>query len=153
LSKACTTFERVVERSLNLLTLQQQLDEFQSAGRRRLDLSDLSRAAVVLAVAGMDAYLTDVFAENFVRYLKREGAQPTLTELLSAAGLNTRTALELLAMEQPYRGIRRLIEAHLEAYTTQRADVIDSLFLAYGIQGFCRRAQGIARRKTLLASG
>lgn len=152
-SKAYKTFERVVERSLNLLSLEKTLDELQeSAPKKLLALSDLSRAAVVLAVAAMDAYFTDVFAENLVRYLKTKGARSQLITLLSEAGLDTTVALELLAMERPYRRVRRLIETHNERRTTQRTDAIDKLFLAYGIKGFCQRAEGIAKRKNLMAS-
>ncbi len=151
-SKAYGTFERVAERSLNLLSLEKTFDEYQRGVPHELDLSDLSRAAVVLAVAAMDAYFTDVFAENLVRYLKAKGAQKQLTRLLCEAGLDTATALELLAMRRPYRRVRRLIEAHLERHTTQRPDAIDQLFLAYGIRDFCERAQGLAKRRKLTAS-
>ncbi|MBN2581716.1 MAG: hypothetical protein JXL80_01515 [Planctomycetes bacterium] len=152
-SKAYTTFERVVERSLRLLRLQESLEDLQRYSEKKLPLlSDLSRAAIVLAVAAMDAYFTDVFAENFVRYLKAKGPEQGLTALLSKAGLDTRVALELLNMQKPNRRIRTLVERYHERTTTQRAEAIDELFIAYGIKDFCKRAQGIARRKNLLAS-
>lgn len=151
-SRAYSNFENVISRSLNLLTLESKLDQFQSSASTKLDLSDLIRSAVVLAVAAMDAYFTDVFAEHLVRYLKEKGAGKCLTKTLSEAGLDTRTALELIAMKRPYRRIRSLIEAHLERTTTQRADAIDELFIGYGIQNFCVRAQGIAGRKNLISS-
>ncbi len=141
-----------MERSLNLLSLEKALDENQAHALEKLDLSDLSRSAVVLAVAAMDAYFTNVFAENLVQYLKEKGAKKQLTDLLADAGLDTSTALELLTMQRPYRRIRSLIESHLERTTTQRPEAIDELFLGYGIEDFCCRVQGIANRKNLTAS-
>lgn len=151
-SKAYITFECVVERSLNLLSLEEVLGDYIGAQKQKIDLSDLNRSALVLAVAAMDAYFTNVFIENFVKYLKDNGATKQLIIMLSEAGLDTGAALELLTMQRPYRRIRSLIESHLERTTTQRADAIDELFLGYGIRKFCQRAQGIAKRKNLIIS-
>lgn len=92
---------------------------------------DIIRAAVVLAVAALDAYVTDVFVEKLATYLKRQRPDDSLVELLLKAGLDTREALSLLTMERPYRRIRNLVRSYYAQYTTQRFDVIDSVFLVY----------------------
>ena len=70
---------------------------------------DIVRGAVVLAVAALDTYVTDVFSEKLVPYLKAYNPDPELIELLYDAGLDTKEALGLLSMERPYRRIRTLI--------------------------------------------
>ncbi|WP_439869666.1 HEPN domain-containing protein [Pseudomonas syringae] len=92
---------------------------------------DIIRAAVVLAVAALDAYVTDVFVEKLATYLKRHRPDDSLVELLLKAGLDTREALSLLTMERPYRRIRNLVRSYYAQYTTQRFEVIDSVFLVY----------------------
>ncbi|MCK6254942.1 HEPN domain-containing protein [Pseudomonas fragi] len=92
---------------------------------------DIIRGAIVLAVAALDAYVTDVFVEKLATYLKKYRPDETLVALLLKAGLDTREALSLLTMERPYRRIRNLVRSHYSQYTTQRFDVIDSVFLVY----------------------
>lgn len=92
---------------------------------------DIIRGAVVLAVAALDAYVTDVFVEKLATYLKKHRADESLVALLLDAGLDTREALSLLTMERPYRRISNLVRSHYSQYTTQRFDVIDSVFLVY----------------------
>lgn len=150
LSKSYLKFENVVNRSLNLLSLQSTLEGWQAAESTKLDLSDLTRSAIVLAVAAMDAYFTDVFAERLVRYLKRHGPNNDLIELLQSGGFNIRTALELLAMDRPYRRLRSLMAARLERHTAQKVEDIDQLFLAYGLKDFCHNVERMAKRKNLL---
>jgi hypothetical protein len=147
-TKAYGRFEKVVQRSLNLLSLQKTLTD--SVGKK-LDLSDLVRASVVLAVAAMDAYFTGAFAEKLVPFLKERKPGSTLIELLTKAGFNTTVALEVLAMDRPYRRIRSLIEKSLELHTTQRPEAIDELFLAFGMKDFCKNAAGIAKSPNLIA--
>lgn len=153
-TKSYMEFESVAKRSLHLITLQTPVEKLLATVPQAspLDLSDLTRAAVVLAVAGMDAYFTDVFAERLVPYLQKHGANKTMIALLADAGLDAACALDLLGMQRPYRRIRTLIESHLAAKTTQRHEVIDDLFLAYGLKQFTANVQKLKRRKTLLKS-
>jgi hypothetical protein len=145
---AIKLFDQTMTRSRSLLDLHKKLPPEQIALLSNQD--DLLRAAVALAVAGMDAYFTDRFAESLVPFLKRRGATQGVVKILHDAGLNTQAALEMLTMQRPYRRIRTLIESHLSNYTTQRQEVIDALFLVYGVKDLCKNAQGIARRATLL---
>jgi hypothetical protein len=152
-SKSYLRFEGVIKRSLNLLSLQPAIEKLLAKTTPPPDVSDMARAAVVLAVAAMDAYFTAIFAERLVPFLKKAKiAPPALAAVLEKAGLDASLALELLAMERPYRRIRKLMDAHLAKHVSQRFEVIDELFASYGITKFCHHAQGKAKRKNLLAS-
>jgi len=140
-SKSYLRFERVILRSLNLVSLHDILRERLGTADSPLDFSDLLRASVVLAVAAMDAYFTDVFAERLVPFLKKKGPTKDLAQLLGEAGLNTDVALELLSMERPFRRIRTLLESCLELHVTQRIDAINELFKAYGIPNLCEHVE------------
>ena len=153
LSKSYIRFEQTVKRSLNLMSLQDAVEQvFMVQGAGEVDPGDLTRAAVVLSVAAMDAYFTDVFAENFIPYLKKRGPSERICKILNDAGLTTKVALNLLSMERPYRRIQTLVEQFFERQTTQRAETVDNLFLSYGLKNFSQNVQKLKRRKTLLRS-
>lgn len=153
-TKSYMEFESVAKRSLNLISLQTPVEKIlaSAAPATPLDLSDMTRAAVVLAIAGMDAYFTDVFAERLVPYIRKKGPTKTLVNLLTKAGLDAACALDLLAMDRPYRRIRTLIESHLALKTTQKHATIDELFLAYNLKDFSANVEKLKNRKTLLKS-
>ncbi len=152
-SKSYGRFEGVIKRSLNLLALQPPVEKLFIAGGKPHDLSDMTRAAVVLTVAVMDAYFTGVFAERLVPYLKKKKVPPkALIAILQKAGLDTGVAIELLGMKRPYRRVRKLMDLYLAQHVTQRTDVIDELFLAYGFKDFSRHVQRRAKLKSLLTS-
>ena len=136
-------------RSHNLISLHNSLHEGLAQADPVLDFSDLLRAAVVLSVAAMDSYFTDIFAERLVPFLKRKGCNPKLALLLEKSGLDATVALELLSMDRPFRRVRTLIESHLELHVTQRIAIIDALFAAYGIKNLCEHAEGKLKRKLL----
>jgi hypothetical protein len=147
---AIATFNATSARAKSLITLQASLSPAQVAAMP--NKNDLLRSAIALSIAGMDAYFTDRFSESLVRFLKKHGAKPDLTSLLFEAGLDTKAALEMLAMQRPYRRIRTLVEAYLSNYTTQKQDVIDKLFLVYGVKGLCKHAQAMSTKRKLLTS-
>lgn len=152
-SKSYRTFEAVMERSLNLLSLQRPVQKILNAARPvGIDLSDLSRAAIVLGVAAMDSYFTDVFAERLIPFLKRKGPTEALADLLAKSGLNARLSLELLSEKRPYGRVRRMMETSLDHHTTQKTEVIDKLFLAYGLRDFSQQIARLKKRKMLLRS-
>lgn len=113
---------------------------------------DIGRAGVVLAVAAMDAYFTKKFEEIIIPYLKTKGATPELTALLQAAGLDVAQALELVTMARPFRWIKSLIESHLDRYTTQKFESIDSLFKSVGLPKLSEHTSRKAKRTTLKRS-
>ena len=111
---------------------------------------DLLRAAVVLAVSGMDSYFTEKFASMLVPYLKKKGPNQYLINLLNKAGLDTKAAQEIISLDRPYRRVRGIADSYLSRYTTQQIIAIDRLFMAYGIKNFAEHAANRTRRKTLL---
>ncbi len=149
-SKAYERFATIILRSHHLVSLHETLEANVNPSDPSLDFSDLLRAAIVIAVAGMDAYFTDVFAERLVPFLKKKRATDSLTELLEKAGMDVAMALELLSMQRPFRRIRALVEAHLQRHVTQRSKAIDELFAVYGILNICKNAEKKLKRKTLL---
>lgn len=114
--------------------------------------SDMVRSSVVLSVAAMDAYFTNRYAEVLIPYIKKHGATSSIIKLLDNAGLDTKTALNIISMERPYRGIRTLVDKHFANYTTQKTRVIDDLFVGFGISNFCENIQSMKDRKNLIRS-
>lgn len=82
--------------------------------------SDMVRSAVVLSVAAMDSYFTNRYAEILIPFIKKHGATKDIISLLSDARLDTKTALEIIAMKRHYRGIRTLVDRHLTNFTAQK---------------------------------
>ncbi|MFQ6556331.1 HEPN domain-containing protein [Pseudomonas sp. Lb2C1-1] len=131
-SKAFAKFHKTVRRCDTLVDAYTTIHGLNEAGAEvPAAPKDIIRGAVVLAVAALDAYVTDVFVEKLATYLKKHRPDESLVVLLLKAGLDTREALSLLTMDRPYRRIRNLVQSHYAQYTTQRFDVIDSVFLVY----------------------
>ena len=153
-STAFGRFEATLVRAESLVHLYNRLLKFRLKKKPNrflhADVADLLRSGLVLAVAAMDSYFTDRFAELLVPFLKKHGPTDRLVKLLGDAGLNTREALAMIDMYRPYRRIRTLMDAYFDRFTTQRADVIDELFLAYGIKNFSNNAQQLKNRKNLV---
>lgn len=147
---AITTFNSTIGRARAFVALHASLSTAQKAAMP--DPDDLLRSAVAFAVAGMDAYFTDRFSESLVRFLKKKKPTSGLVAFLSDAGLDTKAALEMLTMERPYRRVRTLVEEHLSNYTTQKQNVIDNLFLIYGVKDLSKNAEKMAKKKKLLTS-
>lgn len=137
-----------------MITLQTPIEKLLKAhpSMKDIEAADMSRAAVVLAVAAMDAYFTDAFVERLVPFIKQTRPGESLVALLRDAGLDTAMALELLTMNRPYRRVRTLVDGHLERTTTQRLKAIDELFICYGLKNFCQNIQKLKNRQNLLAS-
>jgi len=151
-TKAFAKFKKTIARCSDLIstyeTLHQHNQNYQGAPVPK----DIVRAAVVLAVAALDAYATDAFAEKLVPYLKRYKPHQSLVDLLHQAGLDTKEALTLITMERPLRRIRTLINNHYSTYTTQRFDVIDKLFLPYRLKNITQNAEAKSGKKSLQTS-
>lgn len=149
-SKALTAFLSAQQRALEMSQHHHELANHADGKHKCAD--DVLRAAIVLSVAAMDGYFTRRFSELLVPYLKRNGPNEKLIQLLEAAGLTTAVALELAAMDRPYRRVRALVQRHLATYTTQRFRAIDELFLALGVKDLSKHAQGMAKKTRLLRS-
>ena len=145
MARAIRRFSQAIERAENLLNFAENL---QDENIRK----DNIRMAIVLAISGMDGYFTSKFRDIITPYLYNNEPGDDLIKLLENAGLNTRTALELIWMDRPLRRIGTLIERHFDRYTTQRFEAIDELFKAIGLQKLSENAERKIGRKTLRSS-
>lgn len=153
MSDAKQKFEYTLGRSLILFEMSKDFYNIKELEDKQKEaMADIGRGGIVLAIASMDAYFTEKFAELFVPFLKKKGASKSLVEILEKAGLDVKQALELLGMERPYRRIRSLIEKHLARHTTQNFNAIDKLFKNFGIKDFSESVQRKTRRRTLKRS-
>lgn len=151
-SKALDKFEKTIKRSTALISTYRTLLQQRKNDRSIRAPKDLIRAAVVLSVAALDAYVTDVFAEKLVPYLKKYKPDSLLVDILREAGLDTLEALTLIKMDRPYRRIRTMVSAYYKTYTTQKFEVIDKLFLSFRLKDITDNAQSKSRRKSLKKS-
>jgi len=153
-SKAIGKFLATARRSADLLKAHTEIVValHKQSGKKppSLIIDDLARSSVVLSVAAMDAYFTDVFAETLVPILKKQGATKGLAVLLEEAGFDTEQALNTLTMKRPYRRIRTIIDNYFEKYVTQRFERIDKLFLSYGFKDFSNRVQRSIGRRNMV---
>lgn len=134
-SNALGKFIKTIRRCDSLVSSYKKLQEIdEDEGTDIPTPKDIIRGAVVLAVAALDTYVTDVFSEKLVPYLKAYKADPDLVTLLNDAGLDTKEALYLLTMERPFRRIRTLVESYYSSYTTQKFEVIDQIFKPYRLK-------------------
>ena len=148
-SKAYAKFTKSIKRCEELARTYTILAEARKQNQKIPAPKDIVRASAILSVAALDAYITDVFTEYLVPYLKKYKTDASLINLLSDAGLDTKEALNLLSMDRPYRRIRTLVSKYYSSYTTQRFDVIDKLFLPYRLNKITDNAQKMSGRKSL----
>ncbi|MGL4944579.1 MAG: HEPN domain-containing protein [Thermoguttaceae bacterium] len=155
-SNAYMKFESVIKRSLGMIAtcelVENLLTHSEGNQQNRNDHSDMIRAAVVLAIAALDSYFTNVFSEHLITYIKHYGPTEKMVHILKEAGVGTKCALELLTMERPYRRIRSIVVKHLARQVMQRTEAINKLFEAYGFKDFCADIQKATRRKQLISS-
>lgn len=151
-SKSLAKFKKTIARCEALVESYKTLHTQSQADGKTPAPKDILRGAVVLSVAALDAYITDVFAEKLVAYLKKYTPSNSLVSLLRDAGLDTKEALRLITMERPYRRISNLIRQHYQSFTTQRFDVIDNLFTQYGLKNITSNAEAKSGRKKIKSS-
>jgi hypothetical protein len=158
-SKAYKLFKKTINRCETLVgtyellrTLRQIVEEDDELELEVQAPTDIIRGAVVLSVSALDAYVTDIFAEKLVPYLKKYNPDESLIELLHESGLDTKEALKLIAMTRPFSRIRRLVELKYAQYTTQKFDVIDKMFLPFRLKDLTKNAENMSGRTTLRTS-
>lgn len=142
-------FSTTIARAEFLLELQEALITAPPEQAARRD--DVARAAIVMAVAAMDAYFTDKYCAMLVPFIKKHGATPQIAARLQSAGLDVSQSLEMATMKRPFARVLALMRAHLERKTTQRREAIDALFKDYGVKNLVAEVEDVARRKTLFA--
>lgn len=141
MTKAKSKFDNTLARCDALLHGYNQMKEDYLQERSLVEPSDdLLRASIVLAVAAFDAYATDCFTEKFVDYVKQYGMSSQIEKLLTDSGFDIKFSFQLLDAKRPYRKIRTLIDHHYATYVTEQLDVIDKLFIMYGLQNITRNA-------------
>ena len=111
---------------------------------------DICRGAAVLAIGALDHYFTSKFSDVLRRHLEFNQPNKALIELLERAGLNTRTAIELMVMKRPFRRIRSLVSKSLSYKTTNQTEAIDRLFSALDLKGLTGKAKKNAGEKIYL---
>lgn len=145
-------FEKTHKRAVDLLDLRETHPALP-------ELDDLTRAAVLLSVAGFDRYFTSKFCDVLVAHLKSQkkiGAD--LYTRIGEAGFTTEVALSLISESvdnrnsRPFRKIRTIVQNSLSTHTTHREDVIDELFMALGLKNLCQNASRKSGRMTILRS-
>jgi len=151
-SKAYEKFEKTINRSTALIRTYRTLLKERRNNKRIRVPRDLIRTSVVLSVAALDAYITDVFSEKLVPYLKAYKPDDLLVNILQDAGLDTYEALNLIKMDRPFMRVRSLVSGYYRTFTTQKFEVIDKLFLAFRLKNISNRAQSKSKRKTLKRS-
>ncbi|WP_355661309.1 HEPN domain-containing protein [Halomonas salifodinae] len=114
---------------------------------------DLFRAGIVLSVAAMDAYFTDRFCEALVPYIKKEGLNKGLKELLSNSGMTLEKSIEMFDNKRPKRVMSNLVRRHLSTFVTQNFKTVDKLHKCIGFEKpVTLSAQDQSKRKRLLGS-
>lgn len=152
-SAAFNKFLKTIRRCEQLIESYKTLQEIDRANQIQVPTpKDIVRGAVVLAVAALDAYITDVFTEKLVTYLKKYPAESELIKLLFDAGLDTKEALNLISMERPYRRIRTLVDGYYASFTTQKFDVIDQIFKPYRLKNITDNAARKTGKKSIKGS-
>jgi hypothetical protein len=145
MNKPLTNFTKTIERALQLLDYydpEAELDEPE----------DILRAAIIIAIAGMDRYFTSKFCDILVPYLKEKKPGKDLLLRLAEAGLNAEFALDLIVSERPYRKLRTIVQKSLSHETTHRMEVIDALFKDIALKDLTKNAQKKCGKSRLLRS-
>ena len=155
-SNALIKFERIYDRAYGMVD--RHFEIFKTFIENETDEEwdethdDLFRTAIVLAVTAMDTYYTDRFCEGLIPYLKKHKLNANLTTRLEEAGFDTKTALQMFQMQRPHRRLSNLVRKKLGTFVTQNLAKVNGLYKGFGYKNFTQSAQGLARRKTLVAS-
>jgi hypothetical protein len=147
-------FTKTIKRAHQLIKLHKTLSKLKPEKKAQQlhpeELSDIVRAALVIAVSAFDAYFTDKFSEKIVPYIKKKELSDELVQFLTDAGFNILFSLDLLKKQKPFRLVRTLVQKKLERYVTQNTKAIDRLFFYLGIKDLCHNSQNKANRANLI---
>lgn len=140
MSQAKEKFNKTIARCRTLISLYSTMKSDGKNGNQ-----DLLRASIVLSVAALDAYVTDLFAEFFIEFLKENKISGSLEKKLVDYGVTVAFAIELLKdSDTAYEKIRSLMTNYYARYTTQRMETINQLFELYGLKNITQNAQSKA---------
>lgn len=146
MGEAKRKFEKTIKRCYQLNLLNQKIETKNN---------DLSRASIVLSVAALDAYVTDCFSEHFLKYIKKKDISREVIDLLDKYGVTVKCLLDIIKdgndiEHNVFELIREKMYLYFEKYTTQKMDVIDSLFSLYGLKDITLCAQNRSNEIKLL---
>lgn len=117
-----TPFEQTIGRAEGLLALHRRLHGRQA--RPEKGLSDLLRAALVLAVAGLDAHMVDLIVRS-VPHLARKGELGV--DVANWVKGNAEETVACLGADDPHAALADLARSHLGDQTFQRAAMIEGV--------------------------
>ena len=146
MSEAKHKFDRTIKRCINLIRCYQTTNE----NEKIIINKDLLRSAIVLAVAAIDSYVTDIFSEYFIIYIKNYEITEDLAEFIGKIGYTYKKSIESLKLENPYCIIKTLLDQHLEKYTTQKFEIINNLFSYYGLSNIVENSAAMSKDETVL---
>ena len=134
-------FDETINRCLELITLY----------RENVQNPDFLRAAVVIAVSGLDMYAVDRFMDEFVGYVKTHSIDETMVKLLEKRGLTLGVALDIIkcGSARPMRMLRTVIEKGYSKASMQSFDNIDELYSYFKLGKLTENAEKKAGRKSL----
>jgi hypothetical protein len=133
-TKAINAFLATLGRAQTLLDLHSS----GTAGRPRKEKDDILRAAVMLAVAGVDSYFHDKMLERltpFLKSLKGKNLPDELIKLLEKNG-GVRKLLGIMYEERPHRHIHTIIRKAQSELTFQKPDKIEHALKTIGMSDF-----------------
>jgi len=137
--------------TMNRATTLYNLHSSGTAGRPRREKEDILRAAVMMAMAGVDCYFHDKVLERLTPYLKARqgrGLPGDFIELLRKKGGVT-TLMEILYARRPHRRLHTLVKKAQADLTFQKPDKIERGLKMIGISDFWYK---VARRMGRRAS-
>jgi len=150
-NKAITKYTKISQRCDEMVALWQELRNHSiSQVSLQTDINDLLRAAIVLKVAGMDAYFTDKFIEMLVPFLRKKGSTPNLLKVIEESGITLSDSINLMRSKKPLQRVRTRVKGRIRKYVTQHYSKIDALYRGFGYTSLCSSAKGYAKDSKLV---
>jgi len=135
--KAIDAFQATLERAQTLFDLHSS----GTAGRPKKEKEDILRAAVMLAIAGVDSYFHDKILERLTPFLKAckgKNLPGSLVQLIEKNG-GAKKLLAILYEERPHRHIHTIVKRAQADLTFQKPDRVEGALKLLGISDFWYR--------------
>lgn len=146
--KALDAFDLTHQRALALIDIHRKLH---SRGKPPKKSADILRSAVVLAVAGMDAYFTDKISENAVPLIRKLGGKDLPGKLVDAVSnqMNSQQMLEAMLRQKPLAHVGTAVRKALANNTYQDPGKIEQGLRMLGVSNFwCEVAAELGMAQT-----
>jgi hypothetical protein len=142
-TKAFEQFKKTIQRSESMIAFYIKNKDIKGITFPK----DIVRGAVVLSVAAFDAYVSNVFVEKLVPYIKNNPLNGDLLKFLETTGVTVKLALDLLKTDNPYKKIQALVEKYYLKHSTQKLETVNELFKRYGIEDIVSKAAAMTKGK------